>query len=140
MTAFALSQPPPPKTRAVTPIENTNGPGGSNKSETPEPFEPEDRWGIEFKCYIGPPVPAAPNQLTLLTKLCDGMNRQMQAGLDLSDTPEDIASELLDHAIINWRDVPSIAKLMTMGFIQRANETAEYIATKENEANNPDVS
>lgn len=139
LTAFALSQPPPPKTRAVTPIENTNGPGGSNKSETPEPFEPEDRWGIEFKCYIGPPVPAAPNQLTLLTKLCDGMNRQMQAGLDLSDTPEDIASELLDHAIINWRDVPSIAKLMTMGFIQRANETAEYIATKENEANNPDV-
>ena len=122
------------------PIENTNGPGGSNKSETPEPFEPEDRWGIEFKCYIGPPVPAAPNQLTLLTKLCDGMNRQMQAGLDLSDTPEDIASELLDHAIINWRDVPSIAKLMTMGFIQRANETAEYIANKENEANNPDVS
>ena len=69
MTAFALSQPPPPKTRAVTPIENTNGPGGSNKSETPEPFEPEDRWGIEFKCYIGPPVPAAPNQLTLLTKV-----------------------------------------------------------------------
>ncbi len=59
------------------------------------------------------------------------MNRQMQAGLALTDNPEQIASELLDMAIINWRDVPSIAKLMTMGFIQRANETAEYIAKKE---------
>ena len=56
-----------------------------------EPLEPEDRWGIEFKCYIGPPVPASPHQLTLLTKLCDGMNRQMQAGLSISDTPETIA-------------------------------------------------
>jgi len=140
LTAFALSQPPPPKTRAVTPIEDTNGPG-SNKSETPDLLEPEDRWGIEFKCYIGPPVPQDPNQLTLLTKLCDGMNRQMQAPLSLTDTPEKIASELLGHAIINWRDVPSIAKLMTMGFIQRANETAEYIAKKENigdDANNID--
>ena len=83
LTAFALSQPPPPKTRAVTPIEDTNGPG-SNKSETPDLLEPEDRWGIEFKCYIGPPVPQDPNQLTLLTKLCDGMNRQMQAPLQLT--------------------------------------------------------
>jgi len=140
LTAFALSQPPPPKTRAVTPIEDTNGPG-SNKSETPDLLEPEDRWGIEFKCYIGPPVPQDPNQLTLLTKLCDGMNRQMQAPLQLTDTPEKIAHELLGHAIINWRDVPSIAKLMTMGFIQRANETAEYIAKKEtigDDANNHD--
>ena len=49
----------------------------------------------------------------------------------------------MGHAIINWRDVPSIAKLMTMGFIQRANETAEYIAKKEtigDDANNHDVS
>ena len=61
----------------------------------------------------------------------------------VSDTPEKIAHELLGHAIINWRDVPSIAKLMTMGFIQRANETAEYIAKKEtigDDANNHDVS
>ena len=63
------------------------------------------------------------------------MNRQMQANLSLSDTPELIAAELLEHAIINWRDVPSIAKLMTMGFIQRANETAEYLAVKENNPN-----
>merc|ERR1712223_1469438 len=140
LTAFALSQPPPAKTRAVTPSEGECG-GPSNPSVTPEPLEPEERWGIEFKCYIGPPVPAAPNQLTLLTKLCDGMNRQMQAGLALTDTPENISSELLEHAIINWRDVPSIAKLMTMGFIQRANETAEYIAKKEtigDDANNHD--
>lgn len=128
LTAFALSQPPPPKTRAVTPSE----PNESAQSVTPDPgFEPEERWGIEFKCYIGPPVPATPTQLTILTKLCDSMNRQMQAGLALTDNPEQIASELLDMAIINWRDVPSIAKLMTMGFIQRANETAEYIAKKE---------
>lgn len=130
MTAFALSQPPPPKTRAVTPSE---GPNESAQSVTPEPQEPEDRWGIEFKCYIGPPVPAAPTQVTLLTKMCDGMNRQMQALLSLTDTPETIAAELLEHQIINWRDVPSIAKLMTLGFIQRANETAEYLA--KNEAN-----
>ena len=67
----------------------------------------------------------------------------MQAGLALTDTPENISSELMEHAIINWRDVPSIAKLMTMGFIQRANETAEYIAKKENngdDSNNVDVS
>ena len=59
------------------------------------------------------------------------MNRQMQAPLNLTDTPEQIATELLEHAIINWRDVPSIAKLMTQAFIQRANETAEYIVNKE---------
>ena len=63
------------------------------------------------------------------------MNRQMQANLSLSDTPELIAAELLEHAIINWRDVPSIAKLMTMGFIQRANETAEYLAAKDGNLN-----
>merc|ERR1712223_1998349 len=137
LTAFALSQPPPPKTRAVTPSE---GPNESAQSVTPEPLEPEDRWGVEFKCYIGPPVPASPTSLTLLTKLCDGMNRQMQANLSLSDTPELIAAELLEHAIINWRDVPSIAKLMTMGFIQRANETAEYLATnaEKNPLGSPD--
>jgi len=128
LTAFALSQPPPPKTRAVTPSE---GPNESTKSVTPEPLEPENRWGTEFKCYIGPPVPATPSQMTLLTKLCDGMNRQMQAPLNLTDTPELIATELHEQAIINWRDVPSIAKLMTMGFIQRANETAEYLANQE---------
>ena len=44
LTAFALSQPPPPKTRAVTPSE---GPIESAQSVTPEPFEPEDRWGID---------------------------------------------------------------------------------------------
>ena len=43
LTAFALSQPPPPKTRAVTPSE---GPNESAKSVTPEPLEPENRWGI----------------------------------------------------------------------------------------------
>ena len=59
------------------------------------------------------------------------MNRQMQAPLNLTDTPELIATELHEQAIINWRDVPSIAKLMTMGFIQRANETAEYLANQE---------
>jgi len=128
LTAFALSQPPPPKTRAVTPSE---GPNESTKSVTPEPLEPENRWGTEFKCYIGPPVPATPSQMTLVTKLCDGMNRQMQAPLTLTDTPELIATELHEQAIINWRDVPSIAKLMTMGFIQRANETAEYLANQE---------
>lgn len=69
--------------------------------------------------------------MTLVTKLCDGMNRQMQAPLNLTDTPELIATELHEQAIINWRDVPSIAKLMTMGFIQRANETAEYLANQE---------
>ena len=74
--------------------------------------------------------------MTLLTKLCDGMNRQMQAPLNLTDTPELIATELLEQAIINWRDVPSIAKLMTMGFIQRANETAEYLANQEIQNNN----
>jgi len=136
LTAFALSQPPPAKTRAVTP----EGPKESSQSVTPEPQEPEDRWGIEFKCYIGPPVPATPNHLTVLTKLCDGMNRQMQAHLALEDTPEMVAIELLEHAIINWRDVPSIAKLMTMGFIQRANETAEYLATnaEKNTLGSPD--
>ena len=65
LTAFALSQPPPPKT-AVTPSE----PNESAQSVTPDPgFEPEERWGIEFKCYIGPPVPATPTQLTILTKV-----------------------------------------------------------------------
>ena len=44
------------------------------------------------------------------------------------------STELLEHAIINWRDVPSIAKLMTMGFIQRSNETAEYLASSEKNA------
>ena len=43
--------------------------------------------------------------MTLLTKLCDCMNRQMQAQINLTDTPEQIATELLEHAIINWRDV-----------------------------------
>lgn len=76
-------------------------------------------------------MPATPSQMTLVTKLCDGMNRQMQAPLNLTDTPELIATELHEQAIINWRDVPSIAKLMTMGFIQRANETAEYLANQE---------
>ena len=145
MTAFALSQPPPPKTRAVTPSEGPNESG--TQSETPEPLDPEERWGTEFKCYIGPPVPEVPTHVTLLTKLCDSMNRQMQALLSLDDTPEIIATELYGHTLINWRDVPSIAKLMTMGFIQRANETAEYeamkAALKENEdeanANNIEV-
>lgn len=88
------------------------------------------------------------------------MNRQMQAPVSLTDTPEQIATELLEHAIINWRDVrrqrvyfpfltskfienvlqvPSITKLMTMGFIQRANETAEYIANGRNVVNSNDL-
>ena len=98
LTAFALSQPPPAKTRAVTP----EGPKESSQSVTPEPQEPEDRWGIEFKCYIGPPVPATPNQLTVLTKLCDGMNRQMQAHLALEDTPEMVAMGM------KFSNIPSI--------------------------------
>ena len=91
--------------------------------------------GCRIQVLHWPPVPASPTSLTLLTKLCDGMNRQMQANLSLSDTPELIAAELLEQAIINWRDVPSIAKLMTMGFIQRANETAEYLAAKDGNLN-----
>ena len=124
LTAFALSQPPPAKTRAVTP-EGTNE---SAKSITPEPNEPEQRWGLDFRCYIGPPHPHDAKAIVIQSKLCDTNYRQMSSMIQDSDVPEALAEDLFHHSAINWRDVIPMAKLFTYAFIQRANEIAEYEA------------
>ncbi len=53
----------------------------------------------------------------------------MSTFLHEKDTPEILAEDLYNLSIINWRDVIPMAKLLTLAWIQRANEIADYEAS-----------
>ncbi len=126
ITAFALSQPPPPKTRAVTPEgpggltsgapgSEKTGPGASSSDPTRLPDQPDKagekdaddggetrRLTHAMVSVADPEFPGAPVFLIMIVRFEDCQNRQMHSTVELhKDKPKDICEELVKEGLIS---------------------------------------
>ena len=98
MTAFDLAQPPDIRTRAITP-EMTE----QEKSETPEPVDVETRRLININCQIRE-IQMKEDisfHLTLVLRMDDKMNRQLECDFGPKDNAGVLAEELVHYGFIN---------------------------------------
>lgn len=98
ITAFALSQPPPPKTRAVSPE------GQSNQENSVTPSNQEDsesRRVVQVLCSIGLLDSFDAFNLIMVFRFEDCMNRQCTTTITPNDTPDGLVEELIEHRFIS---------------------------------------
>ncbi|XP_064604451.1 nuclear receptor-binding protein-like isoform X2 [Liolophura sinensis] len=115
LTAFAMSQPPLARPRAVTPEV-----AESVKSETPEPMDVETRMVMQVSCEVRRAEEGAALQLELLLKMDDRMNRQLQCDMSEEDTSFGLADELVHYGFINEHDRDKVANKIEEGLKSRA--------------------
>ena len=98
LTAFILPQ-PPTRPRAITP-EMTE----QEKTETPEPIDIESRRVTNMSCQLRKIDDKEDNltfHLTLLLRMDDKMNRQLQCDFNSADNAIILAEELVHYGFIN---------------------------------------
>lgn len=99
----------PARPRAVSPDQIDK----SEKSETPEPYEMEQRSVINMECLIeGAGSDSATLSMTLTLKLEDKMNRQLTTELCDSDTASSMVDELVKYGLINEKDREKLTMLI----------------------------
>jgi len=132
LTAFALAGPPPTKTRAPSP-EFCHP---SDKSSTPEPQDVENRRVLNMQCSIQPreekltdkekkSVDQSVGQLSLriLLRMEDNMNRQLSCLIAPdTDTPVNLAAELVQHGFIHPLDVSAIQEMLQAAILKYQRE------------------
>lgn len=96
LTAFALPRPPPSRPRAITPEL-----AESVKSETPEPMDVETRMVTNMACQMRKTDENCNLNLTLLLRMDDKMNRQLQCEISQDDNASTLAEELVHYGFIN---------------------------------------
>ncbi|CAE1314307.1 NRBP [Acanthosepion pharaonis] len=107
LTAFALPHPPPSRPRAITPEL-----AESVKSETPEPIDVETRMVTNMACQMKKTDENSNLNLTLLLRMDDKMNRQLQCEISLDDNASTLAEELVHYGFINELDKDKVASLI----------------------------
>ncbi|XP_014780136.1 nuclear receptor-binding protein isoform X11 [Octopus bimaculoides] len=107
LTAFALPRPPPSRPRAITPEL-----AESVKSETPEPMDVETRMVTNMACQMRKPDENCNLNLTLLLRMDDKMNRQLQCEISQEDNASTLAEELVHYGFINELDKDKVATLI----------------------------
>lgn len=107
LTAFALPHPPPSRPRAITPEL-----AESVKSETPEPMDVETRMVTNMACQMRKTDENSNLNLTLLLRMDDKMNRQLQCEISLDDNASTLAEELVHYGFINELDKDKVASLI----------------------------
>ena len=99
LTAFILPQ-PPTRPRAITP-EMTE----QEKTETPEPIDIESRRVTNMSCQLRKIDDKIDENLTyhltLLLRMDDKMNRQLQCDFNTADNATILAEELVHYGFIN---------------------------------------
>lgn len=94
--------------RAVSPDQCDK----SEKSETPEPYEVEQRSIVDIECKIEKTADDGPINLTLTLKLEDKMNRQLVTELSDGDTAMAMTEELVKYGLINERDREKLSSII----------------------------
>ena len=96
LTAYAMPH-PPSRPRAKTPEMKE-----SVKSETPEQMDMETRLVTSMSCCIKKPEEEGENvQMTIMLRMDDKMNRQLQCEISKEDNSSVLAEELVHYGFIN---------------------------------------
>ncbi|XP_041356689.1 nuclear receptor-binding protein-like [Gigantopelta aegis] len=107
LTAYAMPQ-PPSRPRAKTPEMKE-----SVKSETPEQMDMETRLVTSMSCCIKKPEEEGENiQMTIMLRMDDKMNRQLQCEISKEDNSSALAEELVHYGFINELDREKVAKMI----------------------------
>ncbi|XP_072379312.1 nuclear receptor-binding protein homolog isoform X2 [Diabrotica undecimpunctata] len=116
LTAFGAKQPPPSRSRAISP-EMTE----SVKSVTPEPTDVETRKIVNMMCDVKSKEESCDLLLTIVLRMDDKMNRQLTSYISPGDNPKVLAQELVHYGFIN--EVPFRGEWNTVaeGFKERWN-------------------
>ncbi|GLV32468.1 MLF1-adaptor molecule [Carabus blaptoides fortunei] len=107
LTAFGVKQPPPPRSRAISPEM-----AESVKSVTPEPLDIESRKIVNMMCNVKPKEDSCDLLMTILLRMDDKMNRQLTCLVSRADSPGILAHELVHFGFINECDREKIATLI----------------------------
>ncbi|KAG5900512.1 hypothetical protein JTB14_010922 [Gonioctena quinquepunctata] len=107
LTAFGAKQPPPARSRAISPEM-----AESVKSVTPEPTDVETRKIINMMCDVKSKEESCDLLLTIVLRMDDKMNRQLTSCISPGDNPRILAQELVHYGFINEVDREKIANLI----------------------------
>ncbi|XP_063921764.1 nuclear receptor-binding protein homolog isoform X2 [Zophobas morio] len=107
LTAFGAKQPPPARSRAISPEM-----AESVKSVTPEPMDVENRKIVNMMCDIKPKEESCDLLLTIVLRMDDKMNRHLTSCITQTDSPKGLAQELVHYGFINEEDRDKIAVLI----------------------------
>ncbi|XP_060528183.1 nuclear receptor-binding protein homolog isoform X2 [Cylas formicarius] len=107
LTAFGAKQPPPTRSRAISPEM-----AESVKSVTPEPTDVETRKIINMMCDVKSKEESCDLLLTIVLRMDDKMNRQLTSSISPSDNPKVLAQELVHYGFVNEVDRDKIATLI----------------------------
>lgn len=105
LTAFGAKQPPPARSRAISPEMAV-----SEKSVTPEPMDVEARKIVTMICLkkrVDVKTTKEENEettLTIVLRMDDKMNRELTTTLSTTDTPAALAHDLVHYGFINESD------------------------------------
>lgn len=109
LTAFGAKQPPPARSRAISPEM-----AESVKSVTPEPLDTETRKIVNMLCDVKSIEDSCELAMTILLRMDDKMNRQLTCIISEAETPTStaLAQELVHYGFINEIDRDKIASLI----------------------------
>lgn len=109
LTAFGAKQPPPARSRAISPEM-----AESVKSVTPEPLDTETRKIVNMLCDVKSIEDSCELAMTILLRMDDKMNRQLTCIISEAETPAPtaLAQELVHYGFINEIDRDKIASLI----------------------------
>lgn len=121
LTAFALAQPQPSKTRAPSPECHK-----SDKSCSPEPQDVENRRIQTMQCSIeGNQDKKDSRELSLriLLRMEDNMNRQLCCNIcKATDNPVVLAAELVQYGFIHPHDSQAIVEMLAKAMVKYEQE------------------
>jgi len=122
LTAFALAQPQPTKTRAPSPESHK-----SDKSCSPEPQDVENRRIMTMQCSIKRNQDKKDTKdisIRILLRMEDNMNRQLSCNIcSAVDTAVGLAAELVLYGFIHPQDSKAIVDMMAKAMIEYENQT-----------------
>nr|XP_011750846.1 nuclear receptor-binding protein 2 isoform X1 [Macaca nemestrina] len=88
------------------------------KTPTPEPFDSETRKVIQMQCNLERSEDKARWHLTLLLVLEDRLHRQLTYDLLPTDSPQDLASELVHYGFLHEDDRMKLATFLESTFLK----------------------
>ncbi|XP_033058454.1 nuclear receptor-binding protein 2 isoform X1 [Trachypithecus francoisi] len=88
------------------------------KTPTPEPFDSETRKVIQMQCNLERSEDKARWHLTLLLVLEDRLHRQLTYDLLPTDSPQDLASELVHYGFLHEDDRMKLAAFLESTFLK----------------------
>ncbi|XP_002739748.1 nuclear receptor-binding protein-like [Saccoglossus kowalevskii] len=131
LTAFALQDPHPGKPRPPTPEI-----AESVKSNTPDPVDVELRQILQMQCNVSlQKETAAPTfNLTIILRMDDKMNRQLDCDFSPDDNSYTLAEELVHFGFINVNDRDKVANLIEEQLKMASSQSAPSLSSSSSSA------